>query len=260
MFRYCILGLLALLFQFGSVFAQETQPDDQYPASQDSLQDTTIARPQVPVPSRPDPDRLLKEQALLWVRRLIYRGFLDNGTTGTSATYALTEWNEISGPYGPAIAHVTVVYLGAITWLGKPAEWFQATFKSFENERPSVDFDLVVAGNGDRIGEAYRALWRLNKEELSAALFNVQSGQFDFDRDDQPRPGEQTVLKLYVGEFPVTKYIGAGSDGAKVIAYRASDVPPLGLVRLGYGNMSLNLRDRGFDVEPKLQVPLPTSR
>lgn len=200
-----------------------------------------------------------KEQALTWVRRLIYRGYLDDQTSGTSATYALTGWNETSGPYGSVIAHVTVVYLGSVSWVGKPAEWFQATYKSLDKERPSVDFDLVLAA-GDKLGEAYRALWRLNKEELSAFSFALPGNEFDYDREDQPRAGEQTNLKLYSGDFPVTKYLGSGANGAKVIAYRGTDVPPLGLVRLGYGNNSLNLRDRASDVLPKLQVPLPTSR
>ena len=117
----------------------------------------------------------------------------------------------------------------------------------------------MLAGR-DKLGEAYRALWRVNKEELAAVRFGVPSGEFDYDRDDEPRAGEQTTLKLYAGDFPVTLYRGSGGDGAKVIAYRNNEVPPLSLVRLSYGNMSLNLRDRASDVEPKLQVPLPTSR
>lgn len=227
----------------------------------DSLSADTVKseKPAVFEPSESDKLSELRKQALTWVRRLVYRGFLDDETTGTSATYALTEWSESSGPHGPVLAHITVIYLGSVSWLGKPSAWFQATYKSFDDDRPTVDFDLVLSA-GTGLGEAYRSLWRVNKEELSNCNFAVAPGQFDYDRDDSPKSGDETVLKLYSGEFPVTKYIGSGAEGLKVVIYRGSDVPPLGIVRLGYGGYSLNLRDRANDVEPKLQVPLPTSR
>ncbi len=260
--RSCYLALALLFLLTSSATAQ--YPVSLLPAVSDEdtqdadslVADTVVA---IPAQSESEMASELKKQALTWVRRLIYRGFLDDQVTGTSATYALTEWSESSGPHGPVLAHVSVVYLGSVSWLGKPSTWFQATYKSLDGDRPSVDFDLVLAGR-DQLGEAYRALWRVNKEELTAFSFEVPSSEFDSDRDDKPRSGDQTTLKLYSGDFPVTLYRGSGTDGAKVIAYRTKDVPPLSLVRLSYGNMSLNLRDRASDVEPKLQVPLPTSR
>lgn len=201
----------------------------------------------------------LKAEALTWVRRLVYRGYFDDETTGVTAVYALTAWKEASGPYGPVLGHVSVTYLGGVSWLGKSAAWIQATYKSFEPGRPSVDFDLIME-RGEKLGGAYRALWRMNKEELTSVNFNVQEGQYDIDRDDQPRPGDETELKLFSGTYPVTIYRGSGADGAKVVAYRGTDLPPLNLVRLGYGTHCLNLRDRANDVEPKFSVPLPTSR
>jgi hypothetical protein len=100
----------------------------------------------------------------------------------------------------------------------------------------------------------------VNKDELKSFSFALPMNAFDYDREDKPAPSNESVLKLYAGDFNVREYRGSGADGSKVIAYRASEVPPLGLVRLGYGNMCLNLRDRASDVEPKLEVPLPTSR
>ncbi len=252
---------LMLIAQLGiAQYSRPAAPSESDSTTADSLRDSTAQALPTPSVNAPGPKIELMQQAMRWVRRLLYRGYLDNSTSGTSATYALTEWTEAAGPQGPVIAHVTIIYLGAVSWMGKPAEWFQATYKSFENERPTVDFDLVMAASNDKVGEAYRAIWRVDKDELASALFNDTKGMFDFDREDQPVAGEQTVLKLFAGEFPVTKYIGSGGDGAKVVAYRSSDVPPLNLVRLGYGNHSLNLRDRGYDIEPRLQVPLPTSR
>lgn len=201
----------------------------------------------------------LKAEALMWVRRLVYRGYFDDETTGVTAVYALTAWKEASGPYGPVLGHVSVTYLGSVSWLGNSAAWIQATYKSFEPGRPSVDFDLIME-RGEKLGKAYRALWRMNKEELTSANFNIQEGQYDIDRDDQPRSGDETELKLFSGTYPVTVYRGSGADGAKVVAYRGRDIPPLNLVRLGYGTHCLNLRDRANDVEPKFSVPLPTSR
>jgi len=258
-----VWGLLTLcsvqlaVAQYSHIGISQPEPDS---LKADSLVDSAVVAPKKIAPPANDERGELMKQALLWVRRLLYRGFLDNSTSGASATYALTEWNETAGPQGPVIAHVTIVYLGAASWLGKPAEWFQATYKSFENERPTVDFDLVLAENGGHLAEAYRALWRMDDEELTAVAFNDTRGAYDFDREDTPQAGEQTVLKLFAGEFPVTKYVGSGVDGAKVVAYRATDVPPLDIVRLGYGRHSLNLRSRASDVLPKLEVPLPTSR
>ncbi len=266
-----LAGLALLLALATSAMAQYSYTGKPVAAEPDSLAkdslsiDTTAAKPVAPAvpavrePSESDRTFAMKRDALTWVRRLIYRGFLDDQTTGTSATYALTEWSETSGPFGPVLAHVTIAYLGSVSWLGKPSAWFQATYKSFDEGRPSVDFDIVLAAN-DGLGEVYRALWRANKDPLEACGFVLPPGQLDYEREDKPRPGDETVLKLFSGEFPVTKYNGSGADGAKVIAYRGSDVPPLGIVRLGYGGYSLNLRDRANDVEPKLQVPLPTSR
>lgn len=264
--RHAVLALLLALATSG--WAQYSYTGQPVTAEEDTLAkdslavDSVKAKPETPaVIERSESERNaeLKKEALTWVRRLIYRGFLDDETTGTSATYALTEWSETAGPYGPVLAHLTVIYLGSVSWLGKSSAWFQATYKSFDDDRPAVDFDLVLAA-GDGLGEPYRALWRVNKEPLETCNFLPQQGQFDADRQDEPRAGEETVLKLFSGEFPVTKYNGSGADGAKVVAYRGSDVPPLQIVRLGYGNYSLNLRSRANDVEPKLQVPLPTSR
>lgn len=239
----------------------------QYPVSLPTANDDSLETDSAAVDSAvtaPEPSEFeqlseLKTNALTWVRRLIYRGFLDDQLTGTSATYALSEWREVSGPAGPVQAYVTVVYLGSVSWLGKPSSWFQATYKSLDVDRPSVDFDLVLSGR-ETLGDAYRALWRVNKEELKSFNFGVKPGTFDYDREDKPTAGKESVLKLYSGDFNITEYRGSGADGDKVIAYRANEVPPLSLVRLGYGNMCLNLRDRASDVEPRLEVPLPTSR
>ncbi|MBK6765782.1 MAG: hypothetical protein IPG71_05440 [bacterium] len=201
----------------------------------------------------------VQADAQKWVRRLLYRGYFDDEDSGVSAVYALTAWKESSGPYGPVLAHVTVTYLGAVSWLGNPAAWIQATYRSFEPGRPTVDFDIIV-GTGEKLGDVYRGLWRVNKDELSAVNFKIPPGELDVDRQDQPRSEEQMELKLYAGTFPVTVYRGSGTEGEKVVAYRGAEIPPLSLVRLCYGTYCLNLRDRASDVEPKLQVPLPVTR
>ncbi|MCC6476627.1 hypothetical protein IT157_06165 [bacterium] len=239
----------------------------QYPFNTPSEEDTLQApadSPRVEKPATPpspptDPIPQLKADALKWVRRLIYRGFLDEASTRVSATYALTDWTETSGPNGPVKAHLSIAYLGSVSWLGQPAAWLQASFRSFDEDRPTVDFDIVIE-SGDKFGEAYRVLTRVNREEFTAASFTLAQGQFDYEREDAPRSGEATQLKLFSGSYPVTPYRGSGADGAKVIAYRTDDIPPLNIVRLAYGNECLSLRDRGVDVEPKFEVPLPTVR
>jgi hypothetical protein len=251
-------ALIILLLFASSVLAQypfnTPTGEDTLQAPVDSIR---VAKPATPPPVDPIPQ--IKADALKWVRRLVYRGFLDEATTRVSATYALTDWAELSGPAGPVKAHLSISYLGSVSWLGQPAAWLQATFRSFEDERPAVDFDLVIEA-GDKLAEAHRVLWRVNREEFTAAPFALQQGQFDYDREDAPRPGEATQLKLYSGTFPVTPYRGSGADGAKVIVYRTDDIPPLNVVRLAYGSECLSLRDRGVDVEPKFEVPLPTVR
>lgn len=261
--------LFALLVVGSAVsFAQYTASQSQRRAETDSLDADTTARDSLAAPRTPtelepaqEAATLLEVQAdaLKWVRRLLYRGYFDDENSGVSAVYALTAWKESSGPYGPVLAHVTITYLGAVSWLGQPSAWIQATYRSFELGRPTVDFDIII-DSGEQLGDVHRGLWRLNKDELSSVSFKLPPGVLDVDRQDEPRGEEQSELKLYAGTFPVTVYRGSGVEGEKVVAYRGDDIPPLNLVRLGYGTYCLNLRDRASDVEPKLQVPLPVTR
>ncbi|MCL4306144.1 hypothetical protein KJZ99_09530 [bacterium] len=258
----CTQILALWLFIATVAFAQ--YPYSLEPAQLDTLVVDTLRTDSIPQPVQEeavqdDPAARLRSQALTWVRHLLYRGFLDDEVSGVMAVYALTEWKESTGPFGPVIAHLSITYHGGVSWMGKNAAWLQATYKSLETDRPSVDFDLVVE-RGEKIGEVYRGLWRMNKEPFSNVSFVLPQSVFDDDRLDQPRPGEKTELKLYSGTFPVTVYRGSGAEGAKVVAYRSTGIPPLGLVRLGYGTHCLNLRDRAVDVEPRFEVPLPTSR
>ncbi|MCB9367009.1 MAG: hypothetical protein H6506_02520 [Calditrichaeota bacterium] len=251
---------LALLLLSVTSFAQypyslEPEPTDSTAA--DSLVTDSLVSPSGLLQS--DPQTMLVAKALIWARRLLYRGFLEDSETGTNAVYALTEWKEISGPFGPVMAHLSVTYLGRVNWLGKNAAWLQMTYRSLETDRPSVDLDLVVEP-GEKVGEVYRALWRVNKGSFSSIAFKPPADEFDFDLQDRPKPGEDSELKLFSGSYDVTPYSGSGGNGAKVIAYRSDEVPPLSLVRLGYGGFSLNLRDQASDVEPKFEVPLPTTR
>jgi len=267
--RSWYIGLLALLLlSTGTALAQYPVNAPSRNDQADSLEADTTAQdsltiPQSTVDSEAEQEAAAQSKvqadALKWVRRLLYRGFFDDENTGVSAVYALTAWKESSGPYGPVLAHVTVTYLGAVSWLGKPSAWIQATYRSFEPGRPTVDFDIIM-DTGEQLGDVHRGLWRVNKDELSSVSFKLPPGELDIDRQDRPRGEEQSELKLYAGTFPVTVYRGSGAEGEKVVAYRGEDIPPLNLVRLGYGTFCLNLRDRANDVEPKLQVPLPVTR
>jgi hypothetical protein len=202
----------------------------------------------------PRTEQSIVDDAITWVRRLLFRGAFDATQIGAYASYQLTAWSEATGSSGPIQARVSVMYLGSMTWLGKRAEWLQASYQTVEDEPALIEFDFLVPP-GVRIQEIYRALYRMNRGPLKAAVLDMPANQLDYDRTDHAEAiGEETV-KLYSGTFTCEKMRGAGSDGADVVFYRAPNVPPLSIVRLGYGELGLTYTGGGIDATPRFDSP-----
>jgi hypothetical protein len=194
-----------------------------------------------------------------WVRRLLLRGWLDNSHIGAYASYQLTGWRRGLGSFGPVEARVTIYYLGPTAFLGKDAEWLQVVFRVMGETETIIEYDLTVSGT-DRIADIYRVLYRVDHGDLATGNFNLQEGELDYDRADQPQESSEEVVRLYTGSFDTKVYVGSGSEGAIVYAYRANSLPPLGLVILGYGEEALTLTATGADARPRMNVPPPPTK
>ncbi|HEY3294895.1 MAG TPA: hypothetical protein VGL38_05620 [bacterium] len=221
--------------------------DDEIPAAPDTVPTVTAA-----------PNSGAVALANLWLRRLLYRGHLNATEIGAYAQYQLTPWDEKVGSYGAVEARLTVYYLGSSEWMGRDAEWLQAVFQTVEGEPTTVEYDLIVPSAGD-IKTVHRALYRVDGGELKALSFALPNNELDYDAADKPTEEGQDQLKLYSGTFAVSKFRGSGTDGATVMCYRSSTVPPLDVVRLGYGDAGLTLTGTGSDAAPRLDVPAPPS-
>jgi hypothetical protein len=195
----------------------------------------------------------------MWIRRLLFRGWVNTSHIGAYASYQLTGWRQGGGSFGPVEARLTVYYLGTTVWLGKDAEWLQVVFKVMDEVETIIEYDLVVSA-ADRISEINRILYRVDGGEIQAGNFNLPPGDVDYDRIDRPRAMDEEEIRLYAGTFFTQVYAGSGSEGAVVYAYRSTEIPPLDLVVLGYGDKGLTLTASGSDARPRMNVPPPPQR
>jgi hypothetical protein len=196
----------------------------------------------------------LTAMAQTWVRRLLYRGALETKVVGAYAQYQLTAWSEISGSFGPVEARVTVSYLGSTKYKEKNAEWLQAIFQTMESEPQLVEFDLTVPAVPE-LRTVYQVYYRLNKGLIRETSFSLPEGAVDPDSSDRPVSEGADQVKLYAGTYEAEKYRGTGEGGVEVVIYRSPEVPPLGTVRLGYGDQGLTLTGSGDDAAPRFLPP-----
>jgi len=144
------LSLLLFLAPVGK--AQYILPYDTLDQEQEELEGDTIITDTLEVvepegqldtnyvrPARTDadPDAMVVAKANLWIRRLLFRGWLDTSHIGAFARYQLTSWSPGIGSYGPIDARITVYYLGPTAWLGNDAEWLQVAVQTL-NEEPTL--------------------------------------------------------------------------------------------------------------------------
>jgi hypothetical protein len=203
-----------------------------------------------------NPEKIAVEQAITWLRRLLYRGKLDVSVIGAYAQYQVTAWGENVGSFGPVEGRLTISYLGTSPFMGKNAEWLQAAFQAVEEEPIIVEFDLLLP-SVPRVADVYRALYRVNRGETKALELNLPPNQIDYDREDRPAAETTEELKLYAGTFVCERFRGAGTEGAGVVIYRSDNVKPMNVVRLGYGDEGLTYTGGGNDAEPRFVVPSP---
>ena len=269
----CLLFVAGLVLIFAATSSAQKQFD--YGDSDTTKVDTTAAAQDTTKPAEPvkqfeeaeEPEQTedltpaIVTQATTWTRRLFYRGFFDMETTGTWATYQESDWGPKTGSSGPVRAHLTVNYLGATSWLGRDAEHFQVVYRTLSAPKTTVEFDMIVNVNEAKLDSIYRGLYRVDKGELMPANFSLSGGTLDYDKMDKPKSEEATTqLELYSGKYDATVYSGTGTNAAKVYAYRVSDLPPLGLVLLGYGNEALTYKSGGDGAESRFEAPSPSIR
>jgi hypothetical protein len=161
---------------------------------------------------------------------------------------------------GPVRAHLTVNYLGASSWLGKPAEHLQVVYRTLDAPKTTVEFDLIISVSESKLETIDRGLYRVDKGELIPANFDLPASSLDYDKMDKPKSDETIQLELYSGKYDATVYSGTGTNAAKVFAYRVADLPPLGLVLLGYGNEALTFKSGGEGAESRFEAPAPNVR
>jgi hypothetical protein len=202
----------------------------------------------------------IKQMADTWVRHLLLRGWLVTSHIGAYSTYQLTGWNRGGGSYGPVEARISVYYLGTTEWMGKDAEWIQVIFRYLGEMETTIDYDFIVTVSADHITEFNRVLYRIDQDEILTGNFNLPEDVTDYDQKDDPHEVDEEQIRLYVGSFDTKIYAGSGAGAAAVYAYRATDLAPLQLVILGYGDKGLTLTSMGADARPRMSVPPPPSR
>jgi hypothetical protein len=193
-----------------------------------------------------------------WVRRILYRGSFDATHIGAYAQYQLTSWDEAVGSFGPVEGKLAVYYLGTSEWMGKDAEWLQLVYQSVDAEPTMVYYDLLVP-SASSVKQIYRALYRVDDGQLKTANFAFPADQLDYDAADKPSEDGVETVRLYSGMYETEKSRGAGAEGSVVVIYASKDVPPLGIVRLGYGDACMTLISKGLDAAPRFDVPAPPS-
>ncbi|MBU0509775.1 hypothetical protein KKH27_13195 [bacterium] len=219
-------------------------------------EDTASARP--PAVPAPPPESVL-EQANKWLRRLLFRSQVDATYIGAYAQYQLTDWTEGVGSHGPVLARLSVYYLGPTEWLGENAEWLQAVYRTMDAEPTTIEYDLTIPATA-KVEKVFRALYRVDHGPTHSTSLAVPDGQLDYDVADRMLPIGQEEIRLYSGTYSARKLRGSGFHGSPVVAYTSDDLPPLGIVVLGYGEQGLIYVGGGKDAEPQFAVPPPPRR
>ena len=221
-------------------------------------QDEQINVEPAPGTTPAEPHAAQLKLANAWVRRLVYRGWLDTSHIGAFARYQLTAWSQAIGSYGPIEARITAYYLGQTEWMGKDAEWLQIAVQTVDDEPTLIEYDLVVSSKA-KVDEIYRALYRIDRGEVKAANLSLPDNVLDYDKLDEPSEEGLEDLEFYSGVFETEVFHGSGTNGADVYIYRADKMPPLGIVVLGYGDEGLTFSSSGTDASPRFYVPPPPS-
>ena len=220
--------------------------------------DTNYVKPR-PSKTPAEPHAADISNATLWVRRMLFRGWLDTSHIGAYARYQLTSWSPGIGSYGPVEARVTIYYLGPTTWLGKDAEWLQAAAETMGDEPLLIEYDLIVPPK-PKIDGVYRVLYRVDRGDVKTGNFGLPENMLDYDRLDEPQEEGLEDLEFYSGIYQTQVYHGSGTDGSVVYIFRADKMPPLGIVVLGYGDEGLTFQSAGSDASPRFYVPPPPGR
>jgi hypothetical protein len=192
--------------------------------------------------------------AKTWLRRLLYRGWVNPTIIGAYSTYQLTDWSEATGSYGGVEGRLTIHYLGPIEWMGRDAESFQAAFQALDEESNLVEFDLILPAT-QRVSEIFRSLMRVNRGDLRPTSFALPEGIVDYDVLDRALEAGKRDLKIYAGTFETELYRGSGTDGSEVLIHRAAKIAPLEIAILGYGAQALTYSSSGSNVVPRFRVP-----
>ena len=258
-------ALLTLTTLCGVSFAQYNIPADTLSKSED---DTTQVKK--PVKSNPIDEQeaqpksrenqdAARKFADDWIRRLLYRGWLDFSHIGGYSTYQLTDWNEGTGSYGPVQARIMIKYLGQSSWLGKDAEWIQASVEIEDEEPTVIDYDFTIPSS-EKLQDIYSVLYRIDGGDVQTGSFALPDGQLDYDRADRPTSTIHKEVKMYSGTYQVEEFLGSGSNGAAVTIYRANDIQPIRVLMLGYGDKALTYIRGGSDATPRFSVPPPPGK
>lgn len=232
--------------------AIEAEPESVV-GDEDRPPDTLQAQPPAPGKS---PEQLALEQGNVWLRRLLFRSQPDYTVVGAYARYQLTDWSENLGSHGSVKAKLAVYYLGSSSWLGEDAEWLQAVYQTTDAEPIRIEYDIIVP-SARKIPEVFRLLYRIDRGEINTASLALPEGMFDYETGDFPREEGMELVELYSGKYQTRRLRGSGVNGAEVLIYIGDDLPPLGIVRLGYGGEGLTVTGTGVELTPRFDVPPP---
>ncbi|RPH92839.1 hypothetical protein EHM69_11910 [candidate division KSB1 bacterium] len=235
----------------GTAVADSTDSTKAAPQSvEDADQEQENIAPENPIIN----EKAVVEQAVTWVRRLLFRSAFNMTEIGAFSQYQITSWSEGRGAYGPVEARITVAYLGTSGVNGKPAEWIQASYQTVDDEPFLVEFDLTVP-SAPRINQIHRAFYRVNRDIVKSISFNLPANSVDQDSLDRPMSDGAEDVNLYSGSYHAEKFRGVGADGVDVVYYRVDSLPPLGILRLGYGDKVLTYTGGGSDAVSRFATP-----
>jgi hypothetical protein len=123
-----------------------------------------------------------------------------------------------------------------------------------EGEPQLVEFDLTVP-LGLVVREVYQAYYRVNRGVIRSISIGAPPGEIDFDSGDRPAAEGAEEVRLYSGTYQTEKFRGTGEGGLGVVIYRSQSVPPLSVVRLGYGDEGLTYTGGGGDAAARFVPP-----
>ena len=249
--RFLFLALVLLGWMtLPSVVVAQEEPEQENVLPPDSV------TPTAPAGEQTTPTENVLEQANTWLRRLLFRGELNSSHIGAYAQYQLTAWREGIGSHGPVLAQLTVYALGPTEYLGEDAEWLQAVYRTMDGEPTVVEYDLTVPPVS-KVEKVFRLLCRVDHGETHSTSLAIPEGQVDYDIADRTIPISEEEMRLYSGTYRTRVLRGSGFNGAPVVIYKTDELPPFGVVILGYGEQGLTYIGGGRDGAPVFSVPPP---